>query len=220
MQDQTPYETAKGRETVVLREYQKADRAALEEVIRETWHYDRFCSPSTAKKLARVYLAGCLANQTFTQVAEVDGVPVGVIMGKNCRKHTCPPRFRLGLIRSVCSLLLSREGRTVSKMFSCVEEIDRDLLRSSPIGYQGEVAFFAVSSQYRGKGLGKKLFQALRDYLKSEDIRSFFLFTDTSCNYAFYERQGMERRGERRHTFQAKGQSGTLTLFLYDHQGS
>ena len=44
----------------------------------------------------------------------------------------------------------------------------------------------------------------------------FFLFTDTTCNYPFYERRGMERRGERVHTFAAKGKSGTLTMFIYD----
>lgn len=30
---------------------------------------------------------------------------------------------------------------------------------------------------------------------------NFYLFTDTSCNYGFYEHQGMVRRCEKEHVF-------------------
>ena len=68
---------------VKLRELKKQDIPALEDVIRKTWDYDKFATPKTARKLAKVYLATCLTNQTYTRVAEVDGVPVGLIFGKD-----------------------------------------------------------------------------------------------------------------------------------------
>ncbi len=71
------------KEEIMLRTFHPSDREALETIVRETWQYDRLCSPRTAKKLARVYVSSCLANQTFTQVALVHGHPVGVIMGKD-----------------------------------------------------------------------------------------------------------------------------------------
>ena len=203
---------------IVLREYQKSDRPALIDIIRDTWQYDKFASEKTARKLARAYLDSCLTNQTFTQVALVDEKPVGIIMVKNRRDHKCPLRFRLNLIGSVVSLFFSKEGRMITKIFSSVEKIDEQLLKDSPIDYQGEVAFFAVNSKYRGIGLGKKWFEAAQDYMKGQQINNFFLFTDTTCNYPFYEHRGMKRRGEHTHTFEAKGQSGTLTLFIYDYQ--
>ena len=67
-------------ESIIFREFEESDRPALEQVIRETWCYDRFCTPNTATQLASVYLTSCLANQTFTQVALIDNVPVGIIM--------------------------------------------------------------------------------------------------------------------------------------------
>lgn len=70
------------KEQVILREFQEMDRKPLEDVIRKTWKYDELTGPKTAKKLAEVYLNSCLANQTYVQVAVLDGVPVGVIMGK------------------------------------------------------------------------------------------------------------------------------------------
>ena len=201
---------------IVLREYQTSDRPALIGIIRETWQYDKFASPKTAQKLARAYLDSCLTNQTFTQVALVDEVPVGIIMVKDRREKRCPFRLRLRMLLSVASLFLSKEGRMVTRFFSGVEEIDRQLLQDTQTEYQGEIAFFAVNSRYRGIGLGKKLFDAARDYMRNRRISNFFLFTDTTCNYPFYERRGMERRGERVHTFAAKRKSGTLTMFIYD----
>lgn len=106
----------------------------------------------------------------------------------------------------------------ITKIFSSVEEIDQQLLQDTQIEYQGELAFFTVNSKYRGIGLGNKLFEAAQDYMRDRQISSFFLFTDTTCNYPFYEHRGMKQRGEHTHTFEAKGQSGTLTLFIYDYQ--
>lgn len=51
---------------VQLRKYRKQDFKALENIIRETWHYDEFSSPKTAAKLARVFLSSCLTNYTFS----------------------------------------------------------------------------------------------------------------------------------------------------------
>lgn len=205
-------------ETIIFREYQNSDHSALADIIRETWEYDKLCSPKIAKKLSIAYLNCCLCDQTFTQVAVIDGVPVGIIMGKNMEKHKCPIHFRLELFWSVCALFCSKEGRSISKIFSCINEIDAKLLSSSPKKYQGEVAFFAINSNYRGRGLGRRLFQSLQDYLDSENIHNFFLFTDTTCNYPFYEHFGMTRRGEHFHSFPIDGPLSKQTMFIYDYE--
>ena len=98
-------------EQIILREYQKTDYKMLENVVREAWKYDRFCSPKTAGKMAKVYLNSCLTNQTFTRVAEIDGEPVGIIMGKDIRKHKCPISLRMKWLKSIAGLYISREGR-------------------------------------------------------------------------------------------------------------
>ena len=84
--------------------------------------------------------------------------------------------------------------------------------------YKGELAFFAISEKCRGKGLGKKLFQTVVDYMKSQDISNFYLFTDTSCNYPFYEHMGLTRRCEKKQIIDIKGEKGDMTFFIYDYQ--
>lgn len=204
------------KNTVKLRELKKQDIPVLEDVIRKTWHYDEFATPKTARKLAKVYLASCLTNQTYTRVAEVNGVPVGLILGKNIEKHHCPLKYRLRQIFALCGLMISKEGRGILNFYKSVNDIDSQLLKQCNKDYKGEIALFALSPEYRGLGIGKKLFQCLLAYMKSQSISDFYLYTDTSCNFGFYEHQGMIRQQQYKHLLNAKEKKVEVEFYLYD----
>ncbi len=211
------FSAKKMNESISLREFRESDRPALEQIIRETWNYDRFCSPQTAKKMAKVYLNSCLADQTYTQVAIAQNSPVGVIMAKNATTHRCSLHLRLIQLLSVFSLLSTGEGRSAFRLLWNVEQIDRELLdQCGP--YDGELAFFAVQKDWRGLGIGKALFQSVVKYMRSQGISAFYLFTDTSCNYEFYERQGMKRRVSKEHLMKMRSHIERFVFFLYDYQ--
>lgn len=199
-----------------IREYQKQDFQPLKEIIRSTWHYDEFSSPETASRLAEVFLRSCLTNYTFSQVAVLDGTAAGIILVKNNKDHRCALSARFQQILSIVKLYASKEGRAVSQFFQNVDEIDEQLLRGCKKTYPAELALFAVRSSCQGKGIGKKLFHSALAYLKQQGLDEFYLFTDTSCNYGFYEHQGMCRRGQREHLFQINGQTVSMNFFLYD----
>lgn len=205
---------------IETREFQIKDAEKLEKIIVETWHYNQLCSPITAGRLAEVYLNSCLTNQTYTRTALVDDIPVGIIMGKNRNIHKCPLKYRIRQLASIIRLYLNKEGRQISKIFECVTEIDKELLAESSREYAGEVSFFAVDSKYRGQGIGKKLFRELLKYMEEENIKTFYLFTDTSCNFQFYEHQGMVRRCERNHVFSIKERKSNMTFYLYEYNNN
>ena len=200
---------------ITFRPFRREDAANLEDIIRKTWKYDCFCSPKTAKRLARVYLANCCSNQTFTQVAVKDGRTVGVIMGRNKDKRPSK-HFALRRLWSLLALLSSREDRMAAKAFSHVDGVDQALLAEQKKDFQGELAFFVLSEDCRGTGIGKALFGRLLDYMKSQDIDNFYLYTDSSCNYGFYEHQGMVRRGEMICTLPI-GVENKMSFFLYEY---
>lgn len=203
---------------ITLREYEKEDFKALENIIRETWHYDDFSSPETACKLARVFLSSCLTRYTFSCVALHNGKPVGIILANNKAKHKCPLGLKFQQIKHVTSLLLSKEGRKVSKIFESVNGIDKELLQECGKEYPAELALFAIDSSCRGRGIGKMLFEKVIDYMKKEKLQEFYLFTDTSCNYGFYEHKGMVRRKEKEHIFNINGQRAKMNFFIYDYK--
>lgn len=205
-------------EQIILREYQKADRKALEDVIRVTWNYDKFATPKTAKLLAKVYLATCLTNQTYSRVAVINQKPAGLILGKDIEKHRCPISYRIHQIIALAQLLITREGRRILKFYKDVDGLDRELLSQCNKEYKGEVALFALNPEHRGKGIGKKLFECFVAYMKSESIETFYLYTDTSCNFGFYEHQGMIRQQQRKQNINMNGQSASMKFYLYDYQ--
>lgn len=201
-----------------FREIQPSDYAALEKIISDTWNYEGLCSPNVAKALSRVYLATCLANQTYACVALNKNEPVGIIMGKDQRQHRTPLRYALGQFTSILAMMVKKEGRRVLKLFSGYEEINKALLAQCPRQFDGEVAFFAVRSDQRGAGVGKALFQRLQAHMKAQGICNFYLFTDSTCNYGFYEHQGMERLCQKTHVL-TDFSNKELEFFLYGYQG-
>lgn len=205
------------KEEIIFREFKKEDSKIIEKIIIEAWHYNNLCSSKTARKMAKVFLSSCLTNQTYTQVALLNNQPIGIIMAKNSKIHRCPFKYRIKQIRDIISLYLSTEGRQTSKIFSSVNSIDEELLNECTKKYEGEVAFFAISSKARGKGIGKRMFSNMLEYMKSQNIKDFYLYTDTSCNYGFYEHQGMIKRKEKSKTFFIQGKEAKMTFFIYDY---
>lgn len=112
---------------IAFRPYTASDRAALIGIIREAWHYDRFASPKTAARMARLFLDSCLASQTYTQVAVSGDVPVGIIMAKDRLQHRPTFTGRLRQLRSLAALVAHREGREVMQIFADVHHIDDHL---------------------------------------------------------------------------------------------
>lgn len=198
---------------VAFREYRKQDAPFLEDIIRNTWEYDSFCSPKVAKQMARLYLASCLVEQDYAKVALIDNKPVGIIMAKNITKHKNSFRFLYNQLIRAIPLYLSKEGRKTAKIFLEINNIDLKLLSEQHKNYDGEIAFFAINEQCRGLGIGKSLFDMALEYFESQQIKSYFLYTDSSCNYGFYEHQGMVRCGETTHQFTMKN---VIKFYLYE----
>ena len=119
----------------MLREFQPQDTDALADIIRITWGYDKFGSHETACKLARAYLDLCLTNQTYTQVAIVNDVPVGIIMGKNINKHKCPEYLNMRQKQSMEELCATKEGRDAAEFYKTIERIDDELLIDTSIEF-------------------------------------------------------------------------------------
>ncbi|MEF9967914.1 MAG: GNAT family N-acetyltransferase [Longicatena sp.] len=186
------------KNTIQYREIKKSDYPALENIIANTWKYEKFADKKTALNLARVYLASCLTNQTFTCVALFNETPIGIIMGKNEAKHHVSIRYLWHQIISIIKMICFKEGRKVLKIFEGYENINKDLFSTCNAKFQGEVAFFVVDTTQRGSGIGKELFNKLQAYMRSQRIKDYYLFTDSSCNFGFYDHIGLQRYAEKK----------------------
>jgi ribosomal protein S18 acetylase RimI-like enzyme len=200
---------------ITFREYQKEDSSYLEDIIRKTWQYDMFCSEKVAKQMATIYLATCLAEQTYTRVALIGNKPVGIIMAKNIAKHNKSIKHLWNQCMCAVPLYLSKEGRATAKIFTEINALNLKILKQTNKNYDGEIAFFAISKECRGMGIGKSLFNMALEYLKEEKVKSYYLYTDSTCNYGFYEHQGMVRCNEATHDMPFKMKK-EMKLYLYE----
>nr|WP_246566699.1 GNAT family N-acetyltransferase [Tissierella simiarum] len=58
------------------------------------------------------------------------------------------------------------------------------------------LTLFAVIEECRGLGVGKTLISYLDEYLKEHNTHNIYLYTDSACNYGFYDNHGFVQLGE------------------------
>lgn len=75
---------------------------------------------------------------------------------------------------------------------------------------------FLVSKESRGLGVGKALISQTFDYMKDFNVESLYLYTDTRCNYGFYDSQNFKRLNEKKVYFDSPNDS--LDIFLYSYK--
>jgi len=80
--------------------------------------------------------------------------------------------------------------------------------------YLAEVALFVICPRAKGLGIGSQLYYRFLKSLKAHDIQHYYLFTDTSCNYKFYELKGLKRSCTREYKPQTANHA-SLDLYLY-----
>lgn len=203
---------------IKFRNFQNTDATYLAELIARTWNYNELTNEKVAIQMANVFMYSCLANQTFTRVAQENGQILGVIMGKKIKDFKPTSNYSMKLFSSIIKLLASKEGRIVAKTFSSIMRIDQLLLNKANNTYEGELAFFAVDPAHQGRGVGNNLFRSFDEYCKQESIDNFYLFTDTSCNYQFYEHRGMQRVQTIEHNFKTNKIDVSMQFYIYDNK--
>lgn len=218
---------------VRLRRLRGEDHATLVELLRRAWH-DQY-EPSVGRIIAEADWESCLARTTQALVAVTcddtaakQGTrdterPLGVILGRVDALDSRPllNRHRRRRLRLLARLPFMRRGfKGLAELFG-IELIDTLLLwgaKHAGHRYDAEVVLFIVDPEAQGLGVGGHLFDALMAYLRVNGAKRYFLFTDTSCNYGFYEHRGLKRVSELAlQTFPAQD-AGTdaMTFFLYE----
>lgn len=198
--------------TAVIRDLSEADYKDLERIISDTWSYEKFCGRQTADHLAALYLQGCLGQKTFAKVAVLDGRTAGIIVGKAGKPRTA----LFPMVKAALKLCSTKEGRQVCRFFGGFNRIDSRLLKETDKKFDGELVFFALSKEARGLGIGQRLWKELEQYFRSVAAREIYVYTDSTCNYGFYEHHGFGRIGEYRYTMPEGLEQKAIDFYIYE----
>ncbi|KFI58896.1 GNAT family N-acetyltransferase [Bifidobacterium gallicum] len=204
-------------DTVTFRLLERDDYPALIELVREAWYSD-VSDEQIARDLAELDFERSLARATTAQVAVRNGIAVGLILGRIDTKETRPlvNTHHTNVVRLETQLMRSAEGRKQLAQLHRMFREQRKLLKlakDSGNAYDGEIIMFLIDPALRGKGIGKRLFDWMLGEFKAAGVLNYFLWTDTTSDYGFYDHQGMNLAGEQ----QPMPQRSTENMKLDQH---
>lgn len=200
--------------TVIYRSFQWQDSLALREVLRGAWDLqDYSANPAVMTVLLQHYLCTYLSQQNYTSVAVADGKPVGFLFGRCERTYRRADTWRYRVTQAVLSAALScvSSGRAYLRNAAQIAQADRDLMTGRH--FDSELVLFAVRSDFRGHGIGRRLQDDFRAHLDAMGAKSMFLYTDEFSNVGFYRAHGYEQVGETAVTFPDNPRPAAFYLF-------
>lgn len=179
-----------------IRQIEQKDIGAMVDLIHEAWFKGTYSNEAFEKAASTISLNKALYHTTIGRVAEVDGEILGLIL---CAVKDQEPIYRQFQAHPLDPLIeLSSHGNNeefdrLIETFKAECTVYDQFLEEIDQSFDASIEYIAVSSKAQGKGIGKSLiFESLQEF-KQEACRNLYLFTDTDCNYKFYDYLDFDR---------------------------
>ena len=204
---------------VIYRDLLKEDYNSIKSLICEAFGFKTFTNDENLlDSVLNIYLQNCIISSSYCKIAEINNEVVGIILGKakEDKNKLWSIKNLISILKSFIKLIsINSKNKKIIKELSNITSIYKDLIRNKENQFQGCIQLFIVSEKYRGLKIGKTLLSYLFSYMKSYKVNSIYLFTDTRCNYGFYDSQGFERIGEKKLLINSNKE--ILNVFLYKY---
>ncbi|MCP3780513.1 GNAT family N-acetyltransferase [Paenibacillus sp. S33] len=205
-----------------IRDIRKEDIEPIKAIIADTWNAKDFIEDESIINAAvtMMFISPILNRSTFGRVATLDGEVIGVIFGSRVGEATSYRLLQEDYTSELLQLLNLNdiERKVFVELTSMTNEANSKLIRGKENEFQGCLEFFAVSEEARGKKVGKKLFNELISYLRDTKANKIYLYTDTMCNYGFYDHNGFVRLDEKATVFNLPIGKLENTNFIYEYK--
>lgn len=205
--------------TVIYRDLSKEDYPRIKQLIGEAFGMNNMIKDKFFLDLVlNIYLQECILSSSFSKVAEKNNEVIGIILGDAMKDKNRLKKLhnRVSYLNTLLKLILSsKENKKLTKEFSKLHQTYNELMAGKKSDFQGCIQLFIVSKESRGLGVGKTLLGELSRYMNSHAVDSIYLYTDTICNYGFYESQNFKRLNEKEIHFDSL--QTNLNVFLYGY---
>ena len=205
---------------VVIRDVEARDVPGIKKVICEVWDWVSIIEDKEILDATiGLYLNQVLYEGTFGRVAVLDDKVVGVIFGS---VDGVEPKYRMlledGTVHAFTLLGASETVRkSIHEYFSKLRDVYGRLVKGIEGDYDGTLDFLILGRDAQGLGIGKSLWLALKAYFLENNANAVYLYSDTDCNFGFYESQGFKRKRELETTFIFEGTPYVTNQFLYEY---
>ncbi len=204
-------------ENLTFTPFTRKDIPALIEVLSKVWPLDAYTDEARVRKRFSILDAYYCAMFADDSEAVYDGDRlVGVLLGRTRRVGNPFKYLFYGLLTQyhVVMLLLRRHSRQIFYEILKIDKAYRAMKKEASLKAMSEVVLFAVDPDYQGHGIGRALMDRFFARLKSARV---YLFSDTDCNYGFYEAYGFTRESEKALDVNTSDGTKEVRAFLYVH---
>ncbi len=204
---------------VIYRDLVKEDYDRVKELIGKAFGFNEFIKDKEfLDSLLNIYLQNCILGSSFSKVAEKNNKVIGIILGdaEKDKNRLKKAHNTLSITYTGLKLIMtSKENKKLLKEFSKLKDTYKEIIQGKKDDFQGCIQLFIVSKESRGLGVGKTLINHLSNYMKNIDVESIYLYTDSRCNYGFYDSQNFKRLNEKEIYFDSL--QSKLNIFLYGY---
>lgn len=207
-------------QTVIYRAMKKEDYPRVKELINDAFGFEEFIKDRHfLEEVLNIYLHQCIIASHYSQVAVCNEQIIGIILGSSTSDSRQLKKMHnyFSYARAILKLFVAKgEHKQALKEFSRISTTYKELIDGKEDQFDGCLQLFIVAKEARGLGVGKALLQRLLTYMSQMNVKSFYLYTDTRCNYGFYDHQQFKRLDSKPLEF--KAHDFTLHVFLYGYE--
>lgn len=161
-------------------------------MIMVEWKFDAY-SKRNGLNMSRHYLLHILNGSTHAFTVLVDGIVSGAVVldvrsGKRADLSAEEDAARKTYEDDPNRDLYDRD---TGNILGAYKEFCKDLIRPE----WAELRLLIVSKDCKGMGLGRLLLRRAADILRENGLNGLFFYTDTDCNFGFYDHLGARRVG-------------------------
>lgn len=204
-------------QNIAYRNLEKKDFDSIKELINDAFSFNSFIhNKDLLETILNLYLEETILESSFIKVATMNNKVIGIILCKANKDsnnyNNLLDNFNKSCIETSLPFESESDKREISE-FLKIKDTYYELLRGSEYLFEGAINLFIVSKESRGLGIGKNLLNFALEYMRDMGITSIYLFTDTRCNYGFYDSQNFKLLTEKSiyiHTLESN-----IKTFLY-----
>jgi|GEM_PF-1923499 len=207
------------KETLQFRPFEKTDLADFENTLEKVWSYKEYSDNETIRKAfvkTDVYMS--LYESDYKEAVYVNGAFAGIALGRisliKAALKNMPYYFKF-MKYGLKLKFHSKESRKLLKNFKKMYKEYKKLLKQKKKHLKSELILFLVDPTYHRRGLGKALIERFEATLIKKKKAHYYLFTDTTCVYRFYDANGFQKENETSMIEPLKNGERTLTIMLY-----
>lgn len=160
-------------------------------MLYDEWDLGKTPSRSKGKVCAWIYLFGILEETEKMIIEKSDGKVIGICgyAKWKSKKHIIRKKFfhMLKILFIYSPLVKDKKAlyRYNNNYSYTPEELNNY--------FDGEISILILNSNYRGKGIGKKMLLKTFECAKNDNMKNIQILTDESCNFKFYETCGCNK---------------------------